>query len=131
LSRLPGIEELHDHLWIGASGRFKFPGRVKCVAFAVEDRKRRYAFLNWDVVLLHHILILVVAPNVYMHNVIVLVDDGLNLRLMKAIIECKAVETPVGAKDKEHMLVVLGGRRERFGDLLFGIRMIGIKLAQL
>jgi len=131
LFRFPRVEEPYDHLRIGTPRRLEFAGGVQCVALGVEDSQRGYAFLDRYVVLLHKIFVLVVAADVHVHDVVVLVQDRLNPRLVEAVIQGKAVKAPIGAEDQQHVLVVLSSRRKRFGDLLLCIGILGIELPQL
>src|SRR3954447_2772203 len=49
---------------------------------------------------------------------------------MKAVIESKAVEAPVCAKDQQDPLVILLSRLQGCCDFLFSVSIVGIQLAQ-
>jgi hypothetical protein len=98
-------------------------------ASAAEDRSGRHGF-DRSVIPLCDIEILVVLPNIHVDYVLVLVDDGLNIRLMKSIVQGKAVEAPACAEYQQYALVIPRSGLNGIGNFLFCIRIAWIELAQ-
>lgn len=98
---------------------------VQQLAAAVEHCNHRYA-LDRSVVFLGYVEVLVAFADVDVHDVIVLIDERLDTRLMKAIVEGKTVEAPVGPEDQQHTFVVFRCSLQRVRNFLVSISIRGI-----
>lgn len=87
--------------------------------------------LNWGVVFLRNIQILVALADVDVDNVKVLIDERLDVGLMKPIIQGKAVEAPTGSEDEKHAFVVSCRSLQCISNFLMSIRSAGVELAKL
>jgi len=82
------------------------------------------------IVALRNVEILVAPAYIDVNNVIIFVDERLNVRLVKTVVQSKAIKAPTGSEDKKHTLVVLRGCLESGGNFPLSIRITGIELAQ-
>jgi len=86
--------------------------------------------LNWGVVFLRNIKIFVALADVDVNNVIVLMNQRLDVGLMKPVIQGKAVEAPVRSENEKHALVVFCRSLQRLSNLLVSVSSRWVELAK-
>src|SRR5438093_3665748 len=101
LSRhFPTIQKRHQILLHHASRGFEltFTATIEQRAIATEDRDRRHAFLQRNLVFLSEIEVLIAFTNVHVHEPKTLFRNLTCFALVKRTVEHMTVVTPVGAK---------------------------------
>ncbi len=102
---------------------------VKQLASAAEYGNDRYA-LNRSVVFLGDIEVLVPLADIDVYHVVVLIDQGRDIGLVKSVIEGEAIKAPVCSKNEKHAFVILRRGLEGLRDFFVSIRVIGIEFAE-
>ena len=102
---------------------------VQKFSATAEDGDHGYPFER-SVIFLSDVEVLVPFADVHVHYMVILIDQWLDIGLVEAVIESKAVEAPVRSENKKHALVILRGSLQRIGNLFVRIRIGWIQFAQ-
>src|SRR6266699_5294632 len=121
--RLPVIQEFDDVLRADSSRGLEFPLFLANdeLTVGIEDGQAGNSLFEGDFVFLGEIEVLVVIPDVYMNDVIVIINERGDFIRMERSVQNVAVVAPIPAKDEENAFVVFRGCQESCSDLRGGL----------